>query len=142
MKKIITLCSVAALTLFPFAGVSLAADTTTGEAPQAVTYAKVNLAVFSSCRLLVGLKAQTGGTEQDCPKDVAKYVKSGYPDALKSAKGNAEAISLLKQFREAMLNAVATIQPLLEERKISYQLRQEKAEAELTRLANRVEMEL
>lgn len=41
-----------------------------------------------------------------------------------------------------MLNAVASIQPLIDERKISYELRQERAEAELTQLANRISMEM
>lgn len=107
-----------------------------------VEYTHFNNTLFSLCRKLIGMKARLGETETDCSSKIIVSIKRDYVGALKAAKKNGEVKSLLKKYREVMLNAVASIQPLTDERLISYEIRQDKAEAELVQIANRISMEL
>lgn len=114
----------------------------TDDGPTSVSgYAAYNTALYSICRMTIGLKAQLGETETECAKNVANSVKQNYPAAVKLAKKNRELIALLKNYREAVLNGVAGLQPLPDERKISYSMRQDRAESEITQLKNRIDME-
>lgn len=145
MKKNLATTSYAALAALLLMSASHADETGVDQSkpvPKIITYVHGRLVIFQACRRLVAVKAQLGQEEKECPSELAKSVKTEYQAAVKSAKRNADALSLLKTYREAMLNAVASIQPLIDERKISYELRQERAEAELTQLANRISMEM
>lgn len=108
----------------------------------AANYVTFNTYMFTICRNTVALSAQLGETDTKCASDLARSVKNDYEKAIKSVNKKGDVTSMLVKFRESMLNAAAGIQPMINERKINYEARQDKVEAELMQLANRIKMEL
>jgi hypothetical protein len=140
MKTLATL-GMAALLMAALAQPAIAAGNDSGNSVIA-EYTHFNNARFSLCRKIIELKARSGEAESECSSELTKSIKQNYAGAVKAARKNGEVSSLLKKYREAMLNALAGIQPLANERVISYGVRQDKAEAEVVQIANRISMEL